>query len=266
MAGRYLPDGSIRVRSHKRAAAGSVKRWAKGLIVTDEQSTSVAVASEARIYNHRTLAPICARGGIVSRSWILWYPLLAMSCAAQGFHPTIPRAWDDHEVKLFELPLAQPDRSPRYISSGDYYEFKVRPVYRGYPIYFPCKEPQGYLDSLRQREPEIVFDPGRLRTEEDWIRAGELVFDAPTTYISVTHEVEPDMRGYYRAAPFHVTREGILPYFQYVVRKKGALELGVSGCAHCHTRVMPDGTALRGAQGDVPFAQRAGWVARTGGL
>ena len=202
----------------------------------------------------------------MSRSWILWYPLLAMSCAAQGFHPTIPRAWDDHEVKLFELPLAQPDRSPRYISSGDYYEFKVRPVYRGYPIYFPGKEPQGYLDSLRQREPEIVFDPGRLRTEEDWIRAGELVFDAPTTFIAVTDEVEADMRGYYRAAPFHVTREGILPYFQYVVRKKGTLELGVSGCAHCHTRVMPDGTALRGAQGDVPFAQRAGWVARTRGL
>jgi hypothetical protein len=201
----------------------------------------------------------------VNRLWILLYPLLAVSGAAQTFQPTIPRAWDDHEVTLFELPLAQPDRSPRYVSSDDYYQFKVRPVYRGYPVYFPGKEPPGYLESLRQKEPEVVFDPGRLRTEEDWIRAGELVFDAPTTFLAVTDESEKDSKGYYRAAPFHVTREGILPYFQYVVRKKGTLEFGVSACANCHTRVMPDGTALRGAQGDAPFAQRAAWNARNRG-
>src|SRR5260370_6264939 len=143
-----------------------------------------------RVYNQGSInkghRAFLRRGGMVNQSWILLCPLLAMSGAAQSFHPTIPRAWDDQEVKSFELPLAQPDRSPRYLSSNEYYEFKVRPVYRGYPVYFPGKEPPGYLDSLRQREPAIVFDPGRLRTEEDWIRAGELVFHAPTIFLSLT--------------------------------------------------------------------------------
>ena len=31
---------------------------------------------------------------------------------AQAFHPVIPRAWDDREVETFEVPLAQPERSP----------------------------------------------------------------------------------------------------------------------------------------------------------
>ncbi len=201
----------------------------------------------------------------MNQSWISWCPLLAISGMAQSFQPTIPRAWDDQEVKLFELPLARPERSPRYASSDEYYAFKVRPVYHGYPVYFPGKEPAGYLDTLRQKEPEIVFDPGRLRTEEDWIRAGELVFNAPATYQVFTDEVKADLDAYYRASQIHATREGMLPYFQYVVRKKGVVELGVSGCAHCHTRVMPDGTALKGAQGDVPFAQRAAWTAKTRG-
>ena len=107
----------------------------------------------------------------MTRSGILWYPLLAVLSAAQTVHPTIPRAWDDNEVKGFEVPLAQPDRSPRYLSSDQYYLFRVRPVYRGYPVYFPGREPLGYLGSLRQKEPEITLHPGRLHTEEDWNRA-----------------------------------------------------------------------------------------------
>lgn len=199
------------------------------------------------------------------RSGILSVPLLALLGAAQTVPPTIPRAWDDDDVRGFELPLAQADRSPRYLSSGEYYALRVRPVYRGYPVYFPGREPPGYLDSLRQKEPEIIFDAGRLRTEEDWIRAGELVFNAPASFIAVTDASEADRQAYFRAAQIHFTREGITPYFQYVVRKKGALEIGTLACAHCHTRVMPDGSALGGAQGDDFFASRAAWNVTTRG-
>ena len=44
----------------------------------------------------------------------------AASCSAQDFHPDIPKAWDDAEVARFEMPLAQRDRSPRYISADEY--------------------------------------------------------------------------------------------------------------------------------------------------
>ena len=47
-------------------------------------------------------------------------------------------------------------------------------------MYVPEREPAGYMDWLKQQEPEIAFDPATLRTEEDWSRAGVLVFDAPT--------------------------------------------------------------------------------------
>ena len=198
-------------------------------------------------------------------SRIPWFPLLAVLSSAQTVRPTIPRAWDADDVKGFELPLAQPDRSPRYLSADQYYALKVRPVYRGYPVYLSGKQPSGYLDSLRQKEPQVIFDPDQLRSEEDWSRAGELVFNSPASFSTVTPEVEADMQGFYRASMIHATREGILPYFQYVVRKKGVLELGTLSCAQCHTRLMPDGTVLNGAQGDVPFAQRAAWTARARG-
>jgi hypothetical protein len=48
----------------------------------------------------------------------------------QAFHPMIPSAWDDREVETFEVPLAQPDRSPR-LSAAEYYALEVMPIYRG---------------------------------------------------------------------------------------------------------------------------------------
>jgi hypothetical protein len=40
-----------------------------------------------------------------------------------------------------------------------------------------------------------------------------------------------------------------VPFFSYVIREKGKVELGTFACAMCHTRVMPDGTVIKGAQG-----------------
>src|SRR6266567_8942261 len=107
---------------------------------------------------------------------LLW----ATIAAAQTFHPQIPKAWDDREVARFEVPLAQPDRSPRYLNAAEYYALEVAPIYRAYPVYAPGKGPAGYLGILKAKDPEIVFDSAKLRTEQDWIRAGELVFDSPT--------------------------------------------------------------------------------------
>ena len=37
------------------------------------------------------------------------------------------------------------------------------------------------------------------------------------------------------------------------MKKKGEVEIGVLACGMCHTRVMPDGSVLKGAQGNFPF-------------
>src|SRR5262249_1832885 len=97
-------------------------------------------------------------GGSMNRTAVASCLLLALAVGAQSqsFRPQIPRAWDDREVAAFQVPLAQRDRSPQYMSSKEYYALKVRPIYRTYPVYAPGREPAGYLESLKQKEPEIV--------------------------------------------------------------------------------------------------------------
>jgi hypothetical protein len=175
---------------------------------------------------------------------------------AQEFRPSIPRAWSDSETGSFELPLARPDSSPRYPPEKEYYAMPVRPVYRTYPFYAPDKEPPGYWESLQQKEPEVLFDPAKLKTKEDWIRAGELVFDQPIVFAPPQRE---RYRGNYRAVPMPATPDGIVPGWAYVVRKKGVVEFSAGSCAECHVRVMPDGSALRGAQTNLPVAPSQAW-------
>jgi hypothetical protein len=64
--------------------------------------------------------------------------------SGQDFRPEIQKVWDDVAVAGFEVPLAQRDRSPRHLSSREYYALKVRPIYKTYPMHDPGKEPAGY--------------------------------------------------------------------------------------------------------------------------
>lgn len=189
---------------------------------------------------------------------------LVASLPAQSQLPLIPRAWDDAEVARFELPLATPDKSPRYLSAEEYYKYSVRPIYRGYPVYLPGKEPEGYIESLKKRDPEIVFDPAKLNTESDWIRAGEFVFEAPLRFRPLDSPDALALRDpqYYKDLKLKLTRNGIYPYAQYVVRRKGVVELGYASCANCHIRVLDDGSIVKGAQGDFPFYSRPAWLSR----
>jgi hypothetical protein len=47
-----------------------------------------------------------------------------------------------------------------------------------------------------------------------------------------------------------LTKTGVMPFVTYVIREKGRVELGTFSCAMCHTRVLPDGTIVKGAQGN----------------
>jgi hypothetical protein len=58
---------------------------------------------------------------------------------------------------------------------------------------------------------------------------------------------------WYQRAGVPVTKDGIMPFARYVIRKPGVVEVSSLACAMCHTRVMPDGSVLKGAQGNFPF-------------
>jgi hypothetical protein len=173
---------------------------------------------------------------------------------------SIPRTWDDGEIARHEVPLADAGASPKHVSSDYYYRIPVRPIYKGYQVYAPGREPAGYLDWVRQQEPVVLWDDKghspALQTESDWIRAGEIVFDAPLG--GDTNITVEDVRNaeWLAKTATPVANTGILPWFQYIVRRKGVVELGNGSCAFCHTRVLPGGTTLKGAQGNLPV-QRA---------
>jgi hypothetical protein len=174
--------------------------------------------------------------------------------ASTQSRPEIPRTWSADGVSTFELPLASAERSPVHVSDDYYYRLPVRPVYRSYPIYHPDREPAGYQQWLREREPEVVFEERGLVTDRQWIEAGAEVFSAPIGYdgplIGARHVRD---RAWYADLEVPVTGDGVLPFARWVIRERGRPEVGNLACSMCHTRVMPDATAVPGAQGNFPF-------------
>ncbi len=190
--------------------------------------------------------------------------LCAASLSAQApasFRPVVPRMWDDEAMAALEIPLANPIGSPRHVKAAYYYRIPVRKIYKQYPVYAPGREPAGYIDWLKKQEPELLWDDvgqkPQLNTEADWIKAGEIVFSAPVFTEAGEDGVLalPDIRNtdWYQKGGVPLTRDGILPFVHYVIREKGKIELGSFSCAMCHTRVMPDGSTIKGAQGNFPF-------------
>ena len=161
-----------------------------------------------------------------------------------------------------ELPLARAEASPVQIRSEYYYAIGIRPVYKSYPIYAPDREPAGYLDWLKQQEPEVVFDLSKLKTEDDWIKAGELVFEAPSTFghiLGIGDDLYVRDPAWHRDVAPPLLADGVMPGMHYVIRSKGVVEIGILSCANCHSRVMPDGTLVKGAQGNFPFDRAFAW-------
>ena len=178
--------------------------------------------------------------------------------ADADYKPVVPKTWDEQALADLEVPLADASRSPKHISAEEYYRIPVRPIYKTYPKYHPDKEPRGYREWIRRQEPVVLWDDGphrpRLATEADWIKAGEIVFNAPIFIGAHTATVE-DMRAFIATTGDLYDRNGISPFTFYVVRDRGRLETGEVSCAECHNRVMPDGTVIRGAQGNRPIEQ-----------
>jgi hypothetical protein len=175
----------------------------------------------------------------------------------------IPRTWNDQDVQSLEVPLADQSASTEHVSAQYYYQIPVRPIYQSYPVYHPQKEPQGYLERLKTLAPEVIFDSSKLKTEGDWIRAGEIVFDAPIEFESSgTLFEEVRDAAWYETNRVPTTRDGILPFMRYVIREKGKVELGILSCAMCHSRVLPDGNVIRGAQGNFPDDRAFGYETR----
>lgn len=175
-------------------------------------------------------------------------------------HPAIPATWDEEALRSLQLPLADARVVVANMSAQDYYRLPVRAIYKSYPIYHPDREPKGYLDSLAARDPVVqTVDVTQFKSDEEWLRFGREVFLMPTGYDSepfsavVTVAQARDRDWYGNAGVSWDRKTGIVPYARYVIREKGKVEVGTLSCAMCHTRVMPGGGIILGAQGNFPF-------------
>jgi mono/diheme cytochrome c family protein len=179
--------------------------------------------------------------------------ILAALFAVSAFAADIPRTWEKSAVETLELPLAKREFSPTHIDEASYYRIPERVIYKSYPVYGPGREPAGYADWLMTVEPEVALDPSRLTSPDQWVAAGEIVFNAPTSLHPVFFTAE-DLRDpeFVKRTELPVAKDGTIPFARWVVRRKGSVELGSMGCNTCHTRVLRDGTVVPGAQGNSP--------------
>jgi hypothetical protein len=160
--------------------------------------------------------------------------------------------WNAGELASFELPLVNAEQSAQHATPDYYYRLAVRPIFKSYPIYAPGHEPAGYMDWLAQQEPALAFDASTLHSDAEWIAAGETVFDAPLGYGATFTPARVRDRDWYAHNQVPVTKDGRMPFARYVIRTKGVVDVGSGSCLMCHARVMPDGTFLKGAQGNFP--------------
>lgn len=79
------------------------------------------------------------------------------------------------------------------------------------------------------------------------------MFEAPISYVPLSSQPLDDQE-FYGKSGILVASDGTL-LIPYVIRKKGVVELGELSFADCHSRIMPDGTVLKGAQGNQPHGR-----------
>ena len=211
----------------------------------------------------RTLIGIVLSGGLLVAARPAWSHVAARQQTGQQ----IPRVWDSEALEEFELPPPNTDITVSHITPEYYYSLPERSIYRTYPVYHPDFEPPGYLDSLRTLTPQTVLDTDTLDTEEEWIRAGELVFGSPQILLGVDG---PFSARALADAGLVAAADGTFPFHSYVVLPDGVVRLGAAACSNCHLRVMPDGSVLKAVQGNYIFdrivAQTLGRIQQRGSL
>jgi hypothetical protein len=200
--------------------------------------------------------------GAVTFTWIVLSCVGTSLCQAPtDVRPVVPKTWDDSAIASLEIPLANPVGSPKHVPAAYYYRIPVRPIYKQYPVYAPGREPAGYQEWLREQEPVTLWDDAghkpRLETEADWIKAGGVVFSAPIltddSDNGVIAPADVHSKTWIEKGGVPLSKDGVVPFVHYVIREKGKIELGSFSCAMCHTRVMPGGAIIKGAQGNFPF-------------
>lgn len=193
------------------------------------------------------------------------YFLLLALAGSIGRSADLPKVWDDSAVTTYRVPLAGLGHAPKMLGAREYYALPETNI-KTYPVYRPEREPAGYLEWLKQQDPQPLVDVAKLRTDADWIAAGREVFygrELPR-FSGSEHNLQlirdPRVLDAYR---LQTTKDGVLLGLRYVVRNKGEVELGTDTCAMCHVQVTESGVIIEGPPNvHTPFGPLMGDLTR----
>ena len=114
---------------------------------------------------------------------------------------------------------------------------------------------------MRKQGLQPLIEPAKLTSEADWIAAGREVFDG----LHLAEFRTADPRAFRWADdPDLMAREGVtvatdgtIPGVRWLIDHDGELKITLAECSACHTRVLPDGSIVRGAQRNVQAVERS---------
>jgi hypothetical protein len=167
--------------------------------------------------------------------------------AAQQAKP--PVTWDEAALREWATPIAGLNIRPGHFSAEEYHKAPIDNL-RTYPVYYPGREPAGYWEMLQSVGPKPLIEPATLTSNADWVRAGERVFDEFD--LAAFRVLDPKVIALARSPEgFAKTSvapraDGTLSDLRWIPTSSG-VALGLANCSPCHTRLMLDGTLLRGA-------------------
>jgi hypothetical protein len=179
---------------------------------------------------------------------LLWTTIApALLWPQSVYRPAVPRVWDEAALADWATPVAGLNVRPKQISAKDYYSLAVENL-RTYPVYFPGREPEGYWDMLQHIGPKPLIEPGKLKTEADWIEAGRRVFSEADhvhlrTFDPKWIATARSRETYKQLQPLP---DGTVSDLRWVPTKKG-VALSFKDCSGCHVLYLPDGTGIPGA-------------------
>lgn len=167
-----------------------------------------------------------------------------------------PRLWTDRALADWALVIAGVNATPNFYTEAEYYAARVDEL-RTYPVYLKDREPAGYRGRLRARGPQPLIALNQARTETEWATAGREMFGGMDLPENRTDDpaVLAWLNDPQKAREEHalVTKDGVIVGLRWVVDHDRKLKLTISECGSCHTRVLPDGTDVLGAQGNLNF-------------
>lgn len=165
---------------------------------------------------------------------LILFALCAYGAAtAQVMRP--PRIWDDAALADWATPVAGLNIRPAHYSSVEYYAAPVDNL-KTYPFYPVDREPPGYWEWLQKQTPQPLIDAKELRTNEDWIVAGERAFHELDAVLVRTKD--PNLMTRARALEslqgVPTLSDGSFAPLRWVVTPDG-LMLSAPACGACHT-------------------------------